>query len=107
MATNIATSNAPIYAAIVTGTAALRGVLIGGLLQYIFFKRELSRKRSQAVNAATLFIGELLCVFNEFNNKERLHGINSLGLSMPLFLQEQLSVLNTSVSRISGGFPLT
>ncbi len=93
-----ATGNGPIYAAIVTGTAALLGVLIGGLLQYFFSERELERKKAQALNVVTFFIAEILAVLNEFNSEQGLEGVLALSLRMPKFLQEQLGILNTAIS---------
>lgn len=92
------TGNAPIYAAIVTGTAALLGVLIGGLLQHFFSECELERKKTQALNVVTLFVAEILAVLNEFDSEKSLHKVHALSLIMPKFLQEQLNILNTTIS---------
>jgi hypothetical protein len=89
---------APIYAAIITGTAALVGVLIGGLLQYFLSERQYERKRTQSLNTASLFIAEILSVFNEFSDEENMYKILALNIRMPKFLQEQLGTLYTAVS---------
>jgi hypothetical protein len=93
-----ATSNAPIYAAIVTGTAALLGVLIGGLLQYFFSKRELKRKRLQAIYAVTLFIIEIIGVLNEFADEGAMYDMYALSTKLPKFLQDQLNILNSTMA---------
>jgi hypothetical protein len=96
---SIGTGVAPIYAAIITGTAALVGVLIGGLLQYFLSERQYERKRTQSLkNAASLFIAEILPVLNEFSDEKNMYKILALNLRMPKFLQEQLGILYTAVS---------
>ncbi|GEM_PF-6945941 len=92
------TNNTSVDAAIITGIAALLGVIIGGVLQHIFYKCELNRKRDQAINLVGFFIIEVLNVLYEFNSKKNISNIHALSIKMPMFLQEQLDLLNSTIS---------